>query len=42
MLSATKFLAETGQDENPPELVEARNIALATQGIFDSCKPFIA
>jgi hypothetical protein len=31
MMSATNFLAETGQEEDPAELVEARNMALATQ-----------
>jgi hypothetical protein len=42
MLSAIKFLAETGQEEDPPELVETWNLTLATQGIFDSCTPTMA
>jgi hypothetical protein len=42
MMSATNFLAETGQEEDPAELAEARNIALAKQGIFASCTPTMA
>ncbi|XP_014549998.1 hypothetical protein COCVIDRAFT_32171 [Bipolaris victoriae FI3] len=42
MMSATNFLAETGQEEDPIELVEARNMALATQGLFASCTPTMA
>jgi hypothetical protein len=42
MMSATNFLAETGQGEDPAELVEARNMALAKQGIFASCTPTMA
>ena len=41
-MSATNFLAETGQEEDPAELVEARNMALATQGLFASCTPTMA
>jgi hypothetical protein len=42
MVSATNFLVETGQEEDPAELVEARNMALATQGLFASCTPTMA
>jgi hypothetical protein len=42
MMSATNFLAETGQDGDPAELVEARNMALAKQGLFASCTPTMA
>ena len=42
MMAATNFLAETGQDNDPAELVEARNMALATQGLFASCTPNMA
>jgi hypothetical protein len=36
------FLAETGQDDDTAELVEARNTTLATQGLFASCTPTMA
>jgi hypothetical protein len=39
---ATNFLTEIGQEEDPAELVEAWNMALATQGLFASCTPAIA
>jgi hypothetical protein len=42
MMSATNFLAETGQYGDPAELVEARNMALAKQGLFASCTPTMA
>jgi hypothetical protein len=42
MMLATNFLVETGQEEDPAELVEARNMALATQGLFASCTPTMA
>jgi hypothetical protein len=42
MMSATNFLAETGQQDDPVELVEARNIALATAGLFATCTLTIA
>ena len=42
MMLATNYLAETGQEEDPAELVEARNMALATQGLFASCTPTMA
>ncbi|KAF2844539.1 hypothetical protein T440DRAFT_473290 [Plenodomus tracheiphilus IPT5] len=42
MMSATNFLAETGQQDDPPELVEARNMVLATEGLFASCTPTMA
>ncbi|KAI1666409.1 hypothetical protein L13192_10093 [Pyrenophora tritici-repentis] len=41
-MSATNFLAETGQEEDPVELVEARNMALATQGLFAFCTATMA
>lgn len=42
MISATNFLAETGQEEVSAKLVEVRNMALATQGFFASCTPTLA
>ena len=42
MISATNFLADTGQESDPAELVEARNMALATHGLFESCTPTMA
>ena len=42
MMSATNYLTWTGQEEDPAELVEARNMALATQGLFASCTPTMA
>ncbi|KAF5852403.1 hypothetical protein GGP41_007829 [Bipolaris sorokiniana] len=39
MISATNLVAETGQEEDPAELVESRNTALATQGLSTSCTP---
>jgi hypothetical protein len=42
MISATNFLAQTGQEGDPAELVEARNMALASQGLFGSCTPTMA
>lgn len=42
MLSATDFLIKTQQEQDPVELVEARNMALATRGIFASCTPTMA
>jgi hypothetical protein len=39
---ATNFLADTRQQDNPAELVEARNIALATEELFAFCTPTIA
>lgn len=41
-MSATNFLAQTGQQDDPAELVEARNMALATEGLFASCTPTMA
>jgi hypothetical protein len=38
----TNFLAETGQEEDRPELIEARHMALATSGLFASCTPKMA
>jgi len=38
----TRFLAETGQENDPMELVEARHMALATSGLFASCTPIMA
>jgi hypothetical protein len=42
IMLATNFLAETGQEEDPAELVEAWNMALAKQGLFASCTLTIA
>ena len=37
IMSATNYLAETGQEEDSAELVEARIMALVTQRLFASC-----
>jgi hypothetical protein len=42
MMAAANFWAETGQENDPVELVEARNMALATRGLFASCTPTMA
>jgi hypothetical protein len=42
IMSATNFLAETGQQDDSAELVEARNMVLATEGLFASCTPTMA
>jgi hypothetical protein len=42
IMSATDFLTNTGQEGDPAELVEARNMALAKQGLFASCTPTMA
>ncbi|PSN59084.1 hypothetical protein BS50DRAFT_287616 [Corynespora cassiicola Philippines] len=42
IISATIFRAETDQEEDPTELVEARNMALAIQGLFKNCTPTLA
>ncbi|KAJ6284647.1 hypothetical protein J3E71DRAFT_170727, partial [Bipolaris maydis] len=42
MFATSDFLAETGQEGDPVELVEARNMALATEGLFASCTPTMA
>ncbi|KAK7178632.1 hypothetical protein PSPO01_15326 [Paraphaeosphaeria sporulosa] len=42
MFAANNFLVETGQEDDPVELVEARNMALATEGLFASCTPTMA
>jgi len=42
MIAATNFLIETGQEEDPVELVEERNMALATEGLSASCTPAMA
>ena len=42
MFAASDFLVETGQEGDPVELVEARNMALATEGLFASCTPTMA
>jgi hypothetical protein len=42
MMLGANYLAETGQEEDPAELVEARNMALATQALFASCTPTMA
>lgn len=41
-MSAIHFRAETGQKNDPVELAEARNMALATPGLFESCTPTMA
>jgi hypothetical protein len=38
----TDFLVGTGQEGDPTELVEARNMALATRGLYASCTPTMA
>ncbi|KAF1808451.1 hypothetical protein P152DRAFT_213623 [Eremomyces bilateralis CBS 781.70] len=40
--TVTNFLAETGQENDPIELMEARNMALATRGVYTSCTPTMA
>jgi hypothetical protein len=42
MTLATNFLAQTGQEGDLAELVEARNMALASQGPLSSCTLTIA
>ena len=42
IISATNFRAETGQEDDPAELVEARSMALATQWLFKNCTPTMA
>jgi hypothetical protein len=36
------FLVETGQEKDSTELIEARQMALATSGLFASCTPTMA
>ena len=36
------YMAETGQKDDPLELIEARNMALDTNGVFASCTPTMA
>jgi hypothetical protein len=36
------YLAKTGQEDDPLELVNARDMALATTGIFATCTPIMA
>jgi hypothetical protein len=40
--SLASYLAETGQEDDPSELVSAREMALATTGLFASCTPIMA
>jgi hypothetical protein len=42
MFAVSDFLVETGQESDLVELVEARNMALATEGLFASCTPTMA
>ncbi|PVH99619.1 hypothetical protein DM02DRAFT_429638 [Periconia macrospinosa] len=42
MMAAANFRVETGQEDDPAELVEARNMALATEGLFEDCTPTMA
>lgn len=42
MISAANFWTETEQENDRIELVEARNTALATRGLFASCTPTMA
>lgn len=42
MIAVTNFWRETGQEDDPVELIEARNMALATEGLFASCTPTMA
>ena len=41
MISITNYLVETGQEDDPAESVEARNMALASEGMFASCTPTV-
>ncbi|OWY49387.1 Transcription factor FAR1-related protein [Alternaria alternata] len=42
MISATSFLARTGQEGDPAKLVAARNMALTSHGLSSSCTPTMA
>jgi hypothetical protein len=42
MIAVTNFWRETGQQDDPAELIEARNMALATEGLFASYTPTMA
>ncbi|KAK7189941.1 hypothetical protein PSPO01_03662 [Paraphaeosphaeria sporulosa] len=42
MFAVSNFLVETGQEDDLVELVEARNMALAIEGLFASCTPTMA
>ncbi|KAG9189955.1 hypothetical protein G6011_06823 [Alternaria panax] len=42
MVSATNFLARTGQEGDPAKLVAARSMALASQGLSSPCTPAMA
>ena len=35
-------MTETGQENDPAELMEARHMALATKGVYASCTPTMA
>jgi hypothetical protein len=36
------YLAQTGQEDDPREIVHAREMALATAGLFSDCTPTMA
>jgi hypothetical protein len=42
LFTATNFLEETGQENDPVELIEARRMALDTTGIYADCTPIMA
>ncbi|PSN59053.1 hypothetical protein BS50DRAFT_594965 [Corynespora cassiicola Philippines] len=42
MTVTANFVRETRQEDDASELLEARNMALATQGLFESCTPTMA
>jgi hypothetical protein len=42
LLTATNYLEETGQVEDPVELIEARRMALDAGGIYADCTPTMA
>jgi hypothetical protein len=42
LLTATSYLEETGQVDDPVELIEARRMALDVSGIYAYCTPTMA
>jgi hypothetical protein len=36
------YLAQTGQEDEPPEIVHAREMALAKTGLYANCTPIMA
>jgi hypothetical protein len=42
IIAYSQYLAETGQEDDSPELINAREMALATTGLFADCTPTMA